>query len=54
MEDDVVFQQMEKNPMMVKKNQNPSYVFSINIDEPHPFLGLEWWKFTTMDKCHEF
>lgn len=40
--------------MLVRKNQNPSYVFTINIDEPHPFLGLEWWRFTTMEKCHEF
>jgi hypothetical protein len=37
MEDEVVFQQMEENPMLVRKNQNPSYVFSTNIDEPHPF-----------------
>jgi hypothetical protein len=29
---------MEKNPMLDGKNQNPSCVFSIDINEPHYFM----------------
>ncbi len=36
---------------MVEKNVNFSYVFSIDVDEPHSFYGgFEWWIFTTLKK----
>jgi hypothetical protein len=38
MEDEKIPQQMLENPMMVDKNVNLSYVFSIDVDEPHFFV----------------
>ncbi len=32
---------------------NPSYIFFVDVDEPHSFVGgLEWWKFTILKTHH--
>jgi hypothetical protein len=37
MEDEKIPQQMQENPMMVEENVNLSYVFNVDVDEPHSF-----------------
>jgi hypothetical protein len=38
MEDEKFLQQMQENPTIVEEDVNPSYVFFVDVDEPHSFV----------------
>jgi hypothetical protein len=38
MEVERIPQQMQKNPTMVEEDMNPSWVFYVDVDEPHSFV----------------
>jgi hypothetical protein len=47
---------VQENPTMVEEDLNPSYVFFVDVDEPHSFVdALNVLKeFTTLEKGHGF